>query len=129
MSLACRFCHPDPVRSLWEASYATIVLYPSKEAVACEVHRIESLQGVFPGHCVQCEVCHRYSMISYALACHLHGDDIDINASAHYATLCASFARLTEYPEEEIDDATDDDTTLCNELLEACDCEDEGEGE
>jgi hypothetical protein len=119
MSLACRFCHPDPVRTTWKASYATVISYGSNESVAQEVARIEGLRRVIAGQCVLCEECHKYSLISYALACHLHGDDVEWNAAAHYARICTLSKMFAECTQKTVVDAETDDE-LCDELENAC---------
>jgi hypothetical protein len=89
MALACRFCHPDPLRTQ-PAAYATVVAFGNTTAVDLEVVRIEQMRVVIPGHCIRCEVCCQYSMISYALACYMHGERVEKDASIHYGNLCRS---------------------------------------
>jgi hypothetical protein len=96
MALACRFCHPDPLLCTSQPSYATVLTYGTIEKVELEVLRIEALQIVVSGHCVQCEVCQRYSMISHALACYIHGDEAEQDKTAHYANLCTSYKMVTQ---------------------------------
>jgi hypothetical protein len=97
MALACRFCHPDPVQSTpSKASYAIALTYGTTEKVELEVSRIEAMQIVVPGHCIQCEECHRYSMISYALACYIHGEAAEKDKTVHYANLCTSCQMVTQ---------------------------------
>jgi hypothetical protein len=115
MSLACRFCHPDPTTTACQTSYATILSFGSKAGVALAMHELENKRTVIPGHCVQCEVCRKHSLISYALACHLCPHDVEPNATAHYANLCISYKKFSATPGKSND--------LCDELEDACDCE------
>ena len=94
MALACRFCHPDPMLTE-KASYTSVLSYGDITGVYQEVLRIEAMAMIVPGHCVRCEVCERYSMISYALACYIHGAHAEKDKSAHYAKLCRSFKMVT----------------------------------
>jgi hypothetical protein len=93
MALACRFCHSDPPFPPFH-SYATALSYGSVSAVVCEMERVERMERVIPGYCVQCEDCEKYSMISYALVCHLHGENAEKDPVAHYGNLCRSLKML-----------------------------------
>jgi hypothetical protein len=122
MSLACRHCHKDPADVHPEASYATVLMYQCNENLAKEMAGIENTTKPTAGHCVHCEVCNKYSMISYALACHLHGYHAERNASTYYAKLCASYRRFTECASLAIQEQADNGagSDLCDELCKEC---------
>ena len=93
MALACRFCHPDPVRTQ-QASYAIVAMFGDAAGVDLQVARIEQMGVVIPGHCIRCEACLRYSMISHSLVCYMHGESAEKDPLVHYANLCRSFQML-----------------------------------
>jgi hypothetical protein len=115
MSLACRFCHPDPITADCPSSYAAVLSFGSKEGIAVAMQDLEAMRTVIPGHCVQCEVCRKHSLISYALVFHMYPHDVEPNAMAHYANLCTSFKMSSATAAISSD--------MCDELEDACDCE------
>jgi hypothetical protein len=92
MSLACRFCHPDTASS--QTSYMSVLMYGSHETINREIYRIEGLKKIVAGHSVYCDVCGRYSVLSYQLTRHMFGEAAEPDQWTYYASLCRSFDTL-----------------------------------
>ena len=98
MSLACRFCHgqEENLHQSQYCPYSVVLTNGSTEAVVRKVEEIEGLKKVIPGYCVLCDICGRYSMISYKILSYLDGlyvisPSTNTDLVSHYAYLCNNF--------------------------------------
>jgi hypothetical protein len=131
MALSCRFCHPDPLQDMYRVCYLAALSFGSVDNLAKEVLRIEGMRKIIPGYCVRCEKCYRYSMISYALACYIHGDEAEKNSMTHYARLCTSLRMVSHFPyhppkrRRHGNDRATGSNDICSELVDTISDEEE----
>jgi len=71
-----------------------MLMYGGNANVMREMCGIEQECTVIPAVCVKCDVCHKYSLISHSLACHLHREQAEKDAMSHYANICALHTRM-----------------------------------